>query len=499
MFEDVMILGNGHSIILGHKPLGIEGQALSDSIFKDAGVSGSLESFGLFGGSINYNTFYPDLKPEDIVPQDNEFIEPVFRMLSECIVSKSAPTDFSKNNVLKNSMPLLIGQTINCDHETDMGNAIGAVKSVFWQESYTDTVDGKKINIPAGINGLFKIDAKSNPRLARGILMDPPSIHSNSVTVRFTWVPSHPNMDINEFMNSMGTYDAKGELICRVVTDIISYMETSLVSAGADPFAKQIRNGKIVLPTSANQNYSFSADSENSNKIPFYYMDYKDLSKMDTIHNTTVFNYDREIQLKNKNNMELEQFLATLFGDGMLTLSEGATQSKESAMALISGMVTEVVHLKADNAQLVTDKETLTTDKEALTTSLSEKETALQEALSNQPDAVVVALGNETLTNTRTTAVENYKKLVGDKTDAGILSLLETSPHASLISLNNGYTQQLEEKFPLKCNGCGSHDVSRASSEKAAEESNSAPDEPASTGNAIEKLRMGKLRSGEQA
>ena len=70
---------------------------------------------------------------------------------------------------------MLVGQTVNCDHSTDVANAIGSVKQTFWQESFKQ--DG--IVIPAGINGVLKIDAKANPRLARGILMDPPSIHSN--------------------------------------------------------------------------------------------------------------------------------------------------------------------------------------------------------------------------------------------------------------------------------------------------------------------------------
>ena len=477
MFEDVIIMGSGHTLIVGHKPKKIEGQSFSDNIFKNAKVSDSLASFGLFGSGMNYNTFYPDLEVEDIVPKDEEFIEPVYRMLSECIVSKYCPTDFSKNNVLKKSMHLLVGQTINGDHETDIGNAIGAVKDVVWQEAYKDG----DINIPAGINGLFKIDAKSNPRLARGILMDPPSIHSNSVTVRFLWEPSHPKMDIHEFWNKLGTYDADGELIRRVVTEIVSYMETSLVSNGADPFAKQIRDGKIVLPEIADRNYSFSSDKKSNSETPFFFMDYKDISRMDTIHNTTVFNYEREITQKNNNNMnELELFLASLFGDGKLSLAEGAQPSSESALSAITSMVSEVVQLRADKIQLETDLQLRVDEVEEL----KKKET---------PDADIVSLGNETLTSTRALAVENYKKLVGDKEDAAIVSLLNTSSYASLAAMNKGYVLQLEEKFPLACVKCGSHEVSRASSISNKEDitENSAP----STGDAISNLREGKLRS----
>lgn len=482
MFEDVLILGNGHSIILGHKPNKVNSESLAGSIFKDAKVMESSDSFGLFGGSINYNTFYPDLKPEDITPVDGDFIEPVFRMLSECIVSKYAPTDFSRNNVLKKSMKLLIGQTINCDHETDTGNAIGAVSSVFWQESYEE--NGK--TIPAGINGLFKIDAKSNPRLARGIMMDPPSIHSNSVTVRFLWEQSHPKLTAEDFYYKMGTYDADGNLICRVVTEIISYMETSLVSAGADPFAKQIRDGKIVLPDTAQRNYSYSAETGKNSETPFFFMDYKDMSRMDTIHNTMYFNYEKDITTKNKSNMnELELFLASLFGEGKLSLAEGQEKTSETALAAITGLIGEVAQLK--------------TDKENLTRQLGEKQDELDLANQDKPDAAILSLGKTTLETTRNLAVENYKKVMGENADTAILTLLGNADHTTLVSLNKGYEAQLEEKFPLACTECGSHSLSRASSSQSSEEPEkevlSAPKE---TSDSIASLRERKFRSTPQ-
>lgn len=487
MFEDVMILGNGHSMLVGHKPTKVDSKSFSENLFKNAKVDESISSFGLFGGSINYNTFYPELKPEDIVPVDGDFIEPIYRMLSECIVGSCYPTDFSRNNVLKDSMPLLIGQTVNCDHETEVGNAIGAVRTTIWQEAYKIG----DIEVPAGINGLLKIDAKSNPRLARGIMMDPPSIHSNSVTVKFTWEPSHPKMEINEFFNRMGSYDADGNLICRVATKIISYMETSLVSAGADPFAKQIRDGKIVLPDSANNNYSFSADGETNSETPYFYMDYKDVTRMATIHNTMVFNYDnpnKQHKSKTNNMNELETFLASLFsGDGLLTLSEGATPNKEAVVSLITGMVSEVAQLKLDKNQLTTD----------LATRTQELATA-NETIANadKPDAEMVSLGTNALTSLRSETVENYKKLSGEKADPALVALIENSKHEALVAFNTTYVQQLEEKFPAVCAKCGSHEVSRAASVSNSSEGGEGSTEIPSTVDAIDELRSSKLAAG---
>lgn len=42
----------------------------------------------------------------------------------------------------------------------------------------------------------------------------------------------------------------------------------------------------------------------------------------------------------------------------------------------------------------------------------------------------------------------------------------ETTGVETLVALNKDYTSRLEEKFPLTCSKCGSHDISRASSRK---------------------------------
>lgn len=202
--QDTIVIGEGHSLMLGHMPNSIPQDAYSGLNF---GLNKSgIESYGFWSNSINYNTFYPGVTQEEFMPKDTDFIEPVYRLLSEVIVNKEwNPVDFSRNGVLKASLKMLVGQTVNCDHSTDVANAIGSVKQTFWQESFKQ--DG--IVIPAGINGVLKIDAKANPRLARGILMDPPSIHSNSVSVRFIWDKSHPNLDEDEFWSKLGTYDER--------------------------------------------------------------------------------------------------------------------------------------------------------------------------------------------------------------------------------------------------------------------------------------------------
>lgn len=314
---DSMVIGQGHTIMAGYIPEAVGAQAFSENYYKwKTPTPDSIAQFGFWGGDIDYNTYYPNLDKSELTPKDYEFIEPMFRLLSETIVSKNwNPTDFSQNGVLKASMKMLLGQTINCDHETNIGNAIGAVSQVMWQEAYKDG----SFTIPAGINGILKIDGKANPRIARGILMEPPSIHSNSVTVQFKWDKSHPQMDDNEFYQKLGTYDSKGVMVRRIVTEIVRYLETSLVSHGADSFAQKIgSDGKIINPTFAKRTWASYEEYRDDKSKKYFFTDYKSDMSMFQENNDTQssFNDNQENQ-NNKNNgmnKELREFLESLLG-----------------------------------------------------------------------------------------------------------------------------------------------------------------------------------------
>lgn len=452
---DTMVLGSGHSMMVGNLTNKIALPSFSEKFYQASKVE--VNKFGLFGSNTDYNTYYHDVTPEDVKPKDNEFIEPVFRMLSNCIVAKNyMPTEFPKD-VLKASMGLLVGQTVNCDHETEIGNAIGSVKEVSWQNAYTDETMG--IEIPAGINAVLKIDAKANPRIARGIMMDPPSIHSNSVTVQFEWKPSHSFEKEWEFYDKLGTIAEDGTMVRRIVTKIISYKETSLVYHGADPFAQIIKNGKINNPQYAGATYYSFSDmppmDEKTLRSKIAYLDFKDIRSNDIMYNTSKPNYEGNQNPKIQNDMnELQKFLDQLFSDGVLSLAEGSTPSMEVALSQVK--------------DLVVAKNSLTQEKAKADQKISELQgevTSLKEQIS--ANQAMVNIGTSHLSEVRSSAIASYKKLYGDdKADQNILALLEADSTniETLLSLKATYDAQLDEKFPMRCAKCGSHDVSRASS-----------------------------------
>lgn len=432
-------LGSSHSVILGNKPDILTYKHICDKI---ANERKSMMNFGLFDTAApNYSTYYPELNIEDLTPKEGEFIYPVFRALSKTIVSKYFPIDFSKGSILKNSMSKLIGQTVNIDHETMIGNAIGSVKDAFWQNEYK-TADG--ITVPAGINIVMMIDGKSNPRIARGIMMDPPSIHSNSVGIRFKWEPSHEFEDKSEFWQKAGSFDKDGELIRAVVTEVVAFVETSLVAHGADVFAQKIgEDGKIVNPNYSASVYQFS--QENNNVKGLIHMDFKQPETFDQeVFNNTIpdklntSDTSGDETKNNNNNVNMKitkeelQELSTKFGfaEGELT--------EDNYLEKVAGKFND---LSTEHQELLDSREA------------EDGETLSAEELTNLRDLEKVA--NTALSDIRKEAIRLYKLAVGkDNEDNNIITVIQAADYKTAQSFFTQYNKEAQSKFSATCT-CG--------------------------------------------
>jgi hypothetical protein len=171
---------------------------------------------------------------EDVMPRDQDYLFVQFRALSKTIV-EGHWLDFTQGNVLKESTQLLAGATVYPNHDLfDINNWLGSVSNVAWDES------GSAANGIPGINAEYKIDALMNPRIARGLMMDPPAIHSTSLTTLFEFDFSHPDLvEQGRFWQLLGE-EVEGSIVRLIVTKILEYWEASLVFQGADRLAKQI-------------------------------------------------------------------------------------------------------------------------------------------------------------------------------------------------------------------------------------------------------------------
>jgi len=447
LYEESITLKAGHSLIISHKPDKLQMYQVNDKLEAEPQ---ELEKFGLFDvSSPNYNTYYPEVTEEDLKPNDSEFIEPVFRMLSNVTVHSRYNPIYFPETVLKKSMYKLIGQTVNVEHETAIGNAIGTVKSVEWQKVYT----ANGVKVPAGINAVLKIDGKSNPRIARGIMMDPPAIHANSVTVNFKWKKSHPELSDEEFRNKLASYDKEGKLIQKIATDIIAYHETSLVSHGADPFAQKVGpDGKIVLPNYANERNSFKAED-----IPVF--DWKDWKEY------TELTENKESNNQNFDEMDdILRFIETFFGFEKESLNETNYQDKVKGVDLEK---MKGVFEKSKEPLIILDL----TGKEVIEKEINTLRAFKASIPEDLNEKISFSEVGKNATNTLRVDTERlYKLSIKDgKEDDNILSIINGADYKTLESLHKQYEKITEGEYSFTCKACGSHDVTRASADPTVE------------------------------
>lgn len=454
-YKDIITLGMGHNLILGNAVAKLPEEILTAA--PEHRIHNDFAQFGFFDSSTpNYTTYYPDLTAEDLQPKDSDFIEPVFRALSEVVVHKNYnPVDFSMNGVLKKSMGLLVGMTVNPDHESGMvGNALGSVPKVYWDNAYT--ADGG-VKVPAGINAKLKIDGKSNPRIARGILMDPPSIHSTSVTVEFMWEKSHADLSEEEFFRKLGTYDADGKLIRRIAVEITRYHEISLVAHGADPFAQKVGDsGKIVNPTYASKSYYTKLSDVERKKInqSYFFFDCKQdiLQNSDSTIPAIIINNEKEIIDMNK----LHEFLAAIaLTMGLAAKQDNSPYTEEEVTGQLSALVASKT--KAEN-ELIASK--------AEVDRLKALETELTALKQTQP--ALLQFQQDRLTDLRNSTIKFYKLSMGQEENAtlddAVTKLIAAANYETLVVLSAQYETAANAKMPLTCGECHSQNVSRRSS-----------------------------------
>ena len=278
-------------------------------------------------------------------------------------------------------------------------------------------------------------------------------------------------------------------MVRRIVTNVVRYLETSLVSHGADSYAQKIGpDGRIVNPGFANRTWnSYSEYKEDANKI-YYFQDLKELGKQDenlddTLHLINKDPENHEPKNNQKMNQELKEFLEKLFGENMLQLEEGKEVSTELALQLVKGCVSNVTSLQ----EQITTKDTEIANLKA---SIASKDTEI--ANLNE----LATVGKNHIANLRESTVTTYKKLAGDQVDETIVTMInaETTGLQTLLSLKKDYEARLDEKFPLHCAKCGSHDINRASSaEESHDDTTNNNEQPIATETALDTLYRSKI------
>lgn len=489
---------------------------LSDQ--SDECISKVMQSLGFWDeASNNNNQFYPDIKgASDVLPKPEDFVIVPFRLLSATIVGAGTwkATDFSNADLLRASMEQLRGKPVYKNHDmSSVDNWCGYVADVKWENAYTSS---SGVAVPAGINGDLALDARSEPKLVRGVLMG--SVYSNSVTVEFDWEMSHVFEEMWDFLDKVGTIGSDGKMIRRVVKAIHNYHETSMVFLGADPFAKLLDgNGELKNIDTSSIEYSKAGDKEKK-----AYDDDKKF-KVSLGVDKNVVSLAKE-QLSSKPNTQsnksenkdenMEQLLlalATALGIDPKSITKDnyqehlnkVTIQKPEQLAELASLQAQSKALQPLNGLTLIKQSTVkaedgteTVQEEEVKVTLTEPKEGEEVSLSATlpTDAVIVSraefealkgnvtsltadaeLGRKHLNFQREEAKRLYKLSAGENVKDAVISLMDKASPEELEGLIEQYGKGATTKFGASCKKCGSNELNFRSSVVEEDDKSKAP------------------------
>lgn len=450
--------------------------------------------FGLFGGD-NYRQALVNTNLEDAVPKQEDFLPFWFRHISATIVGGYTwkATEFPEK-VLKKSTPMLSLKPVFVNHDLQVSNIIAGIGQTKWTNGFKSS-DGVKV--PPGIDAPIWVDGRLHPDICRKLAAFPvPHIQSVSVTVTYEWEPSHVfedregNEDTWLFESRIGQM-VDGEMVRRVATEILEYYETSLVWAGADPFAKilnekgepiNIEKSAIIGMQKFSDDPLVSLYKEQNryfvNDSCFSIIKKIDLQRevIGKITKTENFSQTPKRNETNSKTLKMDELINFLAEKLNVKPEEVTTELLEKYSLVPVDDHNSLVNLKKAAGDiekfkaLKTAKETAESEVETLKadkTKLEGEKTTLE--TEKTENASLVTFATERLKAAKDEALRLLKlSKKGEEPDKSIVSLIERAETEKDFNSLNGMILQYGGKafdtFEGKCNECGSLNIGFRSS-----------------------------------
>lgn len=355
--------------------------------------------------------------PNDLREQfqdDERYSFHLFRALSKTLI-EGYWLDFSEGDVLKNSTAKLKGQTIYPNHWHDVNQWLGVIPYSYWEEA----------TVP-GINVILKIDKLENPKIAQGLSMKPPAIHSGSVDVWFKYERSHPNLE--GFFWKLGE-KVDGSIVRFIIKTITKYGEYSLVYQGGDKLAKQ-------------------------KKLSIEGVDFSENEDEDINNNLSPNRCKGDMQMLKVKKSQAEKLGLSPAEIGFRDKDEEVNVSQENLDSMFEKASEQLARLQEGKKNL---------------------ETVLKDALgkSDLKDVDIKAEleqlsanaknGESFLSETRKNALRYFDISEGKDTKSPVRSSIEKADLETAMEFLAVYHKKAEGKIPLTCKNCGSNDIDRGS------------------------------------
>lgn len=428
---------------------------------------------------------------EGAVSKPEEYLPFYFRHLSATIVGAYSwkATEFSEA-VLKKAASKLTHKPAYVNHEMEIGNIVGVNGQIEFKKS-------KKLEngevVPGGLEGPIWVDARLHQDLCRKLTGFPvPHIQSVSVTVTYNWEPSHEFTDRSgevdewEFERRVGTM-VDGEMVRRIVTEIVDFYETSFVYLGADPYAKILdADGNLINieKESIVGNKSFDKDPlvdmyKNDNLILIQSQELEE-EKLLNLKKSFIAGFSKsgksEQETFIKEEEEMEKKLIAAFAKITGKKEEEITPELVEGFSVVSKEDLESYKKAELEAAKVEDLQAKLTAAESTVEKFSkicnvEEIEAFEKEVEFSEVRKMAKYGSDVFAAKREECVRLYKLNVGEgKESQAVIDTINKADDEALGGFLEQYGASLHETFGATCKDCGSKEVSFKSSKEESEE-----------------------------
>lgn len=418
-------------------------------------------SFGLFTDTYNPIPINTNLTIDDAIPKPEDFLAFPFRHISATIVGAWSwkATEFT-DKVLRKAVKLMENKPVHINHDMQIGSMVGGIGKVKFTPGFT-AKDGTEI--PGGLDAPVILDAILHADLCRKLNAIPvPHIQSVSVTIAYEWEPSHEftnregEVDEWEFISRVGT-EVDGDMVRRVVTNIIDIYESSLVALGADPFAK-ILDGEgepiNVEKSAIVSNSKFETDplASEYKKTGRYFLQENCSFEKNMIDleyqltgKTGKLSFDKP-QSKKPVSIKTSTMKEKILKLVAVKLNIEESEVTEEMFAQFSIVKTEnYATLKKDAGKVVKFETDLATAKTDLETVTGERDKL-------KPNA---AYGKSIIDKRKEEVIRLYKLTVDEKNiDEAVITMMKGADEKAIDGLMKQYGKGAIEKFTATCKKC---------------------------------------------
>lgn len=386
------------------------------------------------------------------------WVEYNFRLLTARYLGESGYyLDFATPGVLESALPLFRMQAEGGIREKPLkyqrNHSFRIEDTLGYSESVSFINDGV-----GQITGIGRLHRDLAAREIEMLNSDPPLLESVSLALNYNWVQSHPEMRFWQFIDLLG-HEVDGEIVRIVVTEILEIYHVGLVWSGADEKAVRLSASQLWKEHAGDfpPTEELLKENKGDDTMKGIIQKLTDLLGVDSENKIEAA--VRRLMKKSENVDDLNVEISNLTVE--VEKLESGKADLEMRIAESDARIEKLESEKAELKKRAEEGDKRICDLEAAEEQSKQAIAELNATISDQKPKV--EMGQRYIDNLRKDVKGLVGLVMGDLSES-MKDLIEQAGPEKLEGLRAEFEEKAETLFPVKCQDCGSLNVSNRSS-----------------------------------